>query len=219
MSREAITSALGGHAAAAQGTTQGRVSALTRTPAAGQQPCCNPVRHGSGSRTWQRRQKQDRGELTRRATWGAQGLLGSWGPHPWLFVAAGRQGHRPGDRPHQWQSSGYLGPRPWLFGAARTPGRARLNISQVLGSLPWLFESLMATQDRTDSKATSDRQGWPRPSDRGKAGRSRDGKSTVPTQGLGCQQATCTLKVGGKGQGARRHKRGTEARQGSATSG
>ena len=36
----------------------------------------------------------------------------------------------------------------------------------------------------------------------------------MPTQVLGCQQATCTLKVGGKGQGTRRHKRGTEARHG-----
>ena len=33
----------------------------------------------------------------------------------------------------------------------------------------------------------------------------------MPAQGLGCQ-ATCTLTVGGKGQGTRRHKRGTEAR-------
>ena len=37
-------------------------------------------------------------------------------------------------------------PRPWLFGAARTPDLARINISGVLGSLPWLFENLMASQ-------------------------------------------------------------------------
>ena len=32
----------------------------------------------------------------------------------------------------------------------------------------------------------------------------------MPAQGLGCQRATCTLKVEGKGQGPHRHRKGTE---------
>ena len=32
----------------------------------------------------------------------------------------------------------------------------------------------------------------------------------MPAQGLGCQRASCTLKVGAKGQGPRRHRKGTE---------
>ena len=75
-------------------------------------------------------------------------LLESWGPHFQLFMSSGRQGYRPADR-LRWQSSGYLGPRLWLFGAARTQGKARINISGVLGSLPWPFKHVMATQDRT----------------------------------------------------------------------
>ena len=65
---------------------------------------------------------------------GPAGLLGSWGPHAWLFEAVGQEGHHPRWPANRVAEPGYLGPRPWLFGAARTQGRAhveKLTISWV----------------------------------------------------------------------------------------
>ena len=83
MSREAITSDLGGHAAAAQGS---RVSALTRTQQKGNSPAATLYAIESGSQTWQRRLKTRQGrKLTSRAAWRAKvSQWASWGlgvPH------------------------------------------------------------------------------------------------------------------------------------------
>ena len=78
--------------------------------------------------------------------------------------------------------------------ATRTQGKARINLSRVLGSLPWLFEHLLAIKDGAGSKATTGSLWRPRPPDQGKAGQPRDERKTVPAQGLGCQRATYTLR-------------------------
>ena len=176
-----------------------------------QQPCCDPVRHGSSPRTWRRRPETKQGQPSPKSYVGSPGKrwasspLGVLGPHPSLFVSAGRQGPRPADRPQGGRARGRV-PTPGCV--AQRAHRAKPVCSLgVLGSFPWVFLHLLATKDGTGSKATSGSLRRPRPPDRGKGGQPRDGSSAVPTQGLGCQQATCTLKVGGKGQGPRRHKK------------
>ena len=69
-----------------------------------------------------------------------------------------------------------------------------LTTFRVLGSHPWLFEHLLATQEGTSNKANTGSVRMPTPHNKGKAVQ-RDGSSASPTQGLGCQRATCTSQV------------------------
>ena len=93
---------------------------------------------------------------------------------PLAVMSAGRQGHHPADRPHGWQSSGTRVPASGCL-ARRAQSKAHINISGVLGSLPWLFEHFLATKKGQAARLA------PQPHGRGKAGQPRDGSSAVHT--------------------------------------
>ena len=101
MSRGAITSALCGDVAAAQGTKQGRASAFTS-----------------------RHQQQGSSPAAELDAMAAPGL---GVPTPGCLCQRDSS-RRLADPPHKWQSTGHLDPHPWLFGAARTQGRAHIDI-------------------------------------------------------------------------------------------
>ena len=95
-----------------------------------------------------------------------------------------------------------------------------LTTSGVLGSPPWLFVNLLATQEGTSNKASTGNLKTPTKQDQGMAVKTREVSSALPTQGLSCQRATCSLQVvctrAGHMEGLGRAKK---SRRGSATSG
>ena len=132
-------------------------------------------------------------------------LLGSWGPHPWLFEAAGQQDQSP-----EWQKPGYLGLRPWLFGAARLTGSAHVDNFRDSG-VPFL--AVDTSSDKSESEKPQGQHSILRtPTVRRK---STVDKAKI-SWGLDCQRATCTPQVVGTGDG---HARTLEQALGSATSG
>ena len=72
----------GGHAEDEAG--QG-VRIYQQTPAAGQQPSCNPVRHGSGLRAWQRRPETKQGQTSPKGYVRSQGSKKKVGPQAWVL--------------------------------------------------------------------------------------------------------------------------------------
>ena len=84
---------------------------------------------------------------------GPTGLLGSLGPHPWLFEAAGEPNHHPRWLATGVAGSGVLGP-PTLALAQRAHRAGRiLTTSEVLGSFPWLFVPILASRIAAHRKA------------------------------------------------------------------
>ena len=160
-----------------------------QTPAAAQEPCCDPARHGSSPRTWRRRPEAKQGQTSPKYYVGSQAPRKRWAHRPFGVLG--------------WQSSGCLGPRPWLFGA---------DTLGVLGSPPWLFEHLLATNGGTGNKAPE----RPPPQD---PSRRRMGAAHDPRRVSVASGQPAPYRWEAQGQGTSGHKRSTGARQGSATSG
>ena len=99
-----------------------------QTPAAAQEPCCGPARHGSSPRTWQRRPAAKQGQNSPKGQEGdwARWPLGVLGSPP-LAVCIKRATGPPHSR---------LAASPWLFGATRTQGEAQSG-QGVCGPPPW----------------------------------------------------------------------------------
>ena len=111
--------------------------------------------HGRGGR------KRNRGNLARglfveqrlQEKGGPTGLLGSLGPHPWLFEA-GQPNHHPCHWSGRQQGSSWV-PDPGCLAQRAHRAGPILTTSEVLGSFPWLFVPILASRIAAHRKAST----------------------------------------------------------------